>query len=46
MGSGDPAEEVGRQEGNCGVDPHREVEEEQQHGIQVLLEPHFGGEEG
>lgn len=46
MGSGDPAEEVRRQEGDCGVDPHHEMEEEQQHGVQVLFEPHFGGDAG
>lgn len=42
LGRGDPAEDVGGQEGDEGVDPHHEVEEEQQHGVQVLLQLHCG----
>ncbi len=42
VGTGDPAEDVGGQEGDEGVDPHHEVEEEQQHGVQVLLQLHLG----
>lgn len=37
----EPAEDGGGQEGDDGVDPHHEVEEEQQDGVQVLLELHL-----
>lgn len=41
MRSGTPAEEVGRQEGDWGVDPHHEVEKKHQYGVQVLFQLHF-----